>query len=138
MLHTGLMCRAPKLVQGPRNSKKKSNKGLREEEHQRRESDRPSGGLTLAVPPAPRAMKEEGGNSSRSGLAVEGSFGPGTFGRTTGRKGLDRERPPDGARLSAFSGGFSNLSRRQAGACHTMDPFPGLKGPHIQQNTGPR
>ena len=58
-----------------------------------------SGELTLAVPAAPWGMEEEGGSSSRPGLAVGGSFGPETFGRTTGRKGLTGEEPPSGARL---------------------------------------
>lgn len=54
---------------------------------------------TVAVSPTPWGMKEEGGNSSRPGLEVGGSFEPGTFGRTTGRKGLVSERCPGGAML---------------------------------------
>lgn len=53
----------------------------------------------MAVSPTPWGMKEEGGNSSRPGLEVGGSFEPGTFGRTTGRKGLVREKRPGGAML---------------------------------------
>lgn len=54
---------------------------------------------TLAASLTPWGMNEEGGNSSRPGLAVGGSFGPETFGRTTGRKGRVREEPPGGAIL---------------------------------------